>query len=112
MEKVLGGAQEDLNSGISSKRKGKDLIAYRMLIPNPPKEVVKCETKNFMESPSSLVLCAAGDIRVKSSPMTEFVVRYSNLRPTEDYVNRVGGTIKYWDSEQSRYIYLLMTKEE
>ena len=44
--------------------------------------------------------------------MTEFVVRYSYLRPTEDSVNRVGGVLVYWDSEKSRYIYLLMTKEK
>ena len=44
--------------------------------------------------------------------MTEFVVRYSHLRPTEDSVNRVGGMLVYWDSVQSRYIYLLMTKEK
>ena len=44
--------------------------------------------------------------------MTEFVVRYSYLRPTEDSVNRLGGMLVYWDSEQSRYIYLLMTKEK
>ena len=65
-----------------------------------------------MESSSSLVFCVSGDMRVKSSPMTEFVVRYSHLRPTEDSVNHVGGILVYWDSEQSRYIYLLMTKEK
>ena len=51
-------------------------------------------------------------MRVKSSPMTEFVVRYSHLRPTEDSVNRVGGMSVYWDREQSRYFYLLITKEK
>ena len=30
----------------------------------------------------------------------------------EDFVNRVGGMLVYWDSEQSRYIHLLMTKEK
>ena len=65
-----------------------------------------------MESSSSLVLCVSGDMRVKSAPMTEFVVRYSHLRPTEDSVNRVGGMLVYWDSEQSRHNYLLMTKEK
>ena len=65
-----------------------------------------------MESSSSLVFCVSGDMRVKSSPMTAFVVRYSHLRPTEDSVNRVGGILVYWDSVQSRYIYLLMTKEK
>ena len=65
-----------------------------------------------MESSSSLVSCVSGDMRVKSSPMTEFVVRYSHLRPTEDSLNRVGGMLVYWDNEQSRYIYLLMTKEK
>ena len=54
--------------------------------------------------------CVSGDMRVNSSPMTEFVVRYSHLRPAEDSVNRVGGILVYWDSEQSRFIYLLMTK--
>ena len=63
-----------------------------------------------MELSGSLVFCVSGDMRVKSSPMTEFVVRYSHLRPTEDSVNRVGGTLVYWDREQSRYIYLLITK--
>ena len=51
-------------------------------------------------------------MRVKSSPMTEFIVRYSYLRPTEDSLNRVGGMLVYWDSEKSRCIYLLMTKEK
>ena len=50
-----------------------------------------------MESSSSLVFCVSGDMRVKSSPMTDFVVRYSLLRPTEDSVNRVGGMLVYWD---------------
>ena len=44
--------------------------------------------------------------------MTEFFVRCSHLRSREDSVNRVGGLLVYWDSEQSRYIYLLMTKEK
>ena len=65
-----------------------------------------------MESSSSLVFCVSGDMRVKSSPMTDFVVRYSQLRPTEDSVNCVGGVLVYWDSEQSRHIFLLMTKEK
>ena len=52
----------------------------------------------------------SGDMQVKSSSMTEVVVRYSHLRPTEDSVNRVRGMLKYWDREQSRFIYLLMTK--
>ena len=51
-------------------------------------------------------------MRVKSSPTTEFVVRYSHLTPTEDSVNRVGGRLVYWDSGYSRYIYLLMTNEK
>ena len=65
-----------------------------------------------MESSSSLFICASGDMRVKPSPMTEFIARYSHLRPTEDSVNRVGGMLVYWDREQSRYIYLLITKEK
>ena len=44
--------------------------------------------------------------------MTDFVVRYSHLRPAENSVNRVGGMLVYWDSEHSRYIYLMMTKEK
>ena len=44
--------------------------------------------------------------------MTEFVVRYSHLRPTEDSINRVGGMLVHWDSEHLRYIYFLMTKEK
>ena len=51
-------------------------------------------------------------MRVESSPMTNFVVRYSHLRPTEDSVNCVGGMLVYWDSEHSRYIYLLITKKK
>ena len=113
MEKALGGAQEDLNSGSSSKKKIDDVIAHaRMHIPHPPREVVKYATGNFMESSSSLVFCFSGDMRVKSLPMTEFVVGYSHLKPMEDSVNRVGGMLVYWDSEHSRYIYLLMTKEK
>ena len=113
MEAALGGAQEDLNSGSSWKKKDMDVIAdARTHMPHPSREVVKYATGNFMESSSSFVFCVSGDMRVKSSPMTEFVVRYSHLRPTEDSVNRVGGMLVYWDSEQSRYIYLLMTKEK
>ena len=111
MEKALGGAQEDLNSGGSWKRKDADVIAHaRVHIPHPAREIVKYATVNFMESSSSLVFCVSGDMRIKSSPMTDFVVKYSHLRPTEDSVNCVGGVLVYWDSEQSRYIYLLMTK--
>ena len=113
MEKALGGAQEDLNSSSSSKKKNDDVIAHaRMHIPHPPREVLKYATGNFMESSSSSVFCVSGDMRVKSSPMTDSVVRYLHLRPTEDSVNRVGGMLVYWDSEQSRYIYLLMTEEK
>ena len=101
------------NSGSSSKNNIDDVIVHaRMHIPHPPREVVKYETGNFMDSSNSLVFCVSGDMRVKSSPMTEFVVRYSHLRPTENSVNRVGGMLVYWDSEQSRYISLLMTKEK
>ena len=113
MEKALGGAQEDLNSGSSSKKKNDDVLAHaRMHIPHPPREVVKYATGNFMESSSSLIFCVSSDMRVKSSPMTDFVVRCSHLRPTEDSVNCVGGLFLYWDSEQSSYIYLLMIKEK
>ena len=83
MEKALGGAQEDLNSGSSSKKKDTDVIAHATIqIPHPPRAVVKYATGKFMESSSSLVFCVSADMRVKSSPMTEFVVRYSHLRPT------------------------------
>ena len=113
IEKALRGAQEDLTSGSSSKKKDSDVIAHaRIQIPHPPRKVAKYATGNFMESSSSLVFCVSGDMRVKSSPMTEFFVRYSHLRPTEDSVNRFGGMLVYWDSGHSRYIYLLMTKEE
>ena len=96
MEKALGGAQDNLNSGGSSKKKNTDVIAHaRVHIPHPPREVVKYATGNFMESSSSLVFC------LSSSPMTEFV-KYSQLMPTEDSVNRVGGMLVYWDIEQSR----------
>ena len=98
MEKALSGAQEDINSGGSSKKKNDDIIVHaRMHIPHPPREVVKCATGNFKESSSSLIFCVSGDMRVKSLPMTEFVVKYSHLRPTEDSVNRVGGMLVYWD---------------
>ena len=110
MEKALGGAHEDINSGSSTKRKVMDVIAHaRMHIPHQLREVVKYALGNFMESSSSLVFCVAGDMQVKSSPMTEFVVEYSHLRPSEDSENLVGGMLVYWDREQSRYIYLLMT---
>ena len=113
MEKAHGGAQDDLNTGSSSIRKDADVIAHaRMDIPHPPREVVKYATGKFMQPSSSLVFCVSGDMRVKLSPMTEFVVRYSYLRPTEDSVNRVGGILLYWDSEKTRYFYLLMTKEK
>ena len=113
MEKAFGGAQEDLKSGKSSKKKDTDVIAHaRIHLPHPPREVVKYATGNFMESSSSLVFCVSGNMRVKSSPMTEFVVGYSHLRPTEDSVYHVGGVLVYWDSEHSRYNYLLMTKEK
>ena len=67
MEKALGGAQEDLNSGSSSKKKNADVVAHaRVRMPHPPREVVKYATGNFMESSSSLVFCVSGDMRVKS----------------------------------------------
>ena len=111
IEKAHGGAQEDLKSDSSSKKKNADVIAHaRTHIPQPPREVAKYATGNFMDSSSSLVFCVSGDMRVKSLPMTDFVVRYSHLRPTEDLVNRVGGMLVYCDSEQSSYTYLLMTK--
>ena len=45
METALGAAQEDLNSGSSSKKKDTDVIAHaRMHIPHPPREVVKYAT--------------------------------------------------------------------
>ena len=73
MEKALGGAQEDLNSGSSSKKKNTDVIAHaRVHIPQPPREVVKYATGNFMESTSSLVFCVSADMRVKSSSLTKF----------------------------------------
>ena len=94
MEKALGGAQEDLNGGKSLKTNDTDVNAHvRVHIPHPPREVVKYASGNFMESSSSLVFCVSGDMRVKSSPMTEFVVRYSFLRPTEDSVKRGGGIL-------------------
>ena len=112
MEKALGGAQEDLKGGFSLKEKDMDVIAHaRMHIAHPPREVVKYATGNFIESSSSLVFCVSGDMRVKSSPMTDFVVSYSHLRPTEDSNNRVAGMLVYWNSEQSRYIFLFMNKE-
>ena len=92
MEKALGGAQEDLNGGSSSKKKIYDVIAHaRMHIPHSPREVVKYATGIFRESSNSLIFCVSGNMRVKSSPMAEFVVRYSHSRPTKDSVNRVGG---------------------
>ena len=113
MEKALGGAQEVLKSGSSSKRETAAVLAHaRMHIPHPPKKVVKYATGNFMESSSSLAFCVSSDMQVKSSPMTEFVVRYSHLRPMEDSVNRVGGNLVFWDREQSRYIYFLRTEEK
>ena len=113
MEKGHGGAQEHLGSSSCSRKKNADVIAHaRVHIPHPPTEVVKYATGNFMESSGSLVFCVSGDMRVKSLPMTDFVVRYSHLRPTEDSVNRVGGMLVYWDRGQSRYIYLLMTEEK
>ena len=97
---------------VVARKKSTDVIAHaRMHIPHPPREVVKYATGNFTESSSSLVFCVSGDMRVKLSPMTEFFVRYPHLMPTEDSVNRVGGMLVFWDREQSRYIYLLMTKE-
>ena len=113
MEKALGGAQEDINSSSSSKEKNADVIAHtRVHIPHPSRALVKYATANFKESSSSLVFCVSGDMRLKSSPMADFVVRSSHLRPTEDSVHRVGGMLVYWDSEHSRYIHLLMTKKK
>ena len=76
MEKALGGAQEDSNSGSSSKRKDGDVIAHvGMHIPLPSRETVKYATGNFMESSSSpLVFCVSGKVRVKSSPVTELLL--------------------------------------
>ena len=70
LEKALGGAQEDLNSGSSSKKKEADVITHAEVhIPHPPREVVKYATRNFMETSSSLVICVSGDMQVKSSPI-------------------------------------------
>ena len=67
MEKALGGAQDDLNSGSTLKKKNDDVMAHaRMDIPLPPREVVKYATGIFMESSSSLVFCVSSDMRVKS----------------------------------------------
>ena len=94
MEKALGGAHEKLNSGTPSKKKIDDVIVHaRMHIPHPPREVVKYATGKFMETSSSLVFRVSGDMRVKSLPMTYFVVRYSHLRQSDDSVNRVGGVL-------------------
>ena len=114
MEKALGGAQEDSKSGSSSQRKHTDVIAHaRLHIPHHTRELLKYSTGNFMEWSSSLVFFRlSGDTGVKSSPMTDFVVRYSHLKPTEDSVSHVGGMLVYWDSEQPSYIYLSMTKEK
>ena len=113
MEKALGGAQDNLKSGSSKKRKDADVIAHaRMHIRHPPREVVKYATVSFMESSSSLFFWVSRDMQFKTSPMTEFFVRYSHLRPMKDSVNRVRGMLVYWDREKSRYIYLLMTKEK
>ena len=110
MENAHGGAQEDLNSGSSSKRKDPDVIAQtRMHNPQPPRELLKNETGNFMEPTSLLVFCVSGDMRVKTQPMTEFVVDYSHLRPTEDSLNRFGEFLVDWNRKESRYIFLLMT---
>ena len=103
MEIAVGGAQEYLNSGSSSKKKDADVIAHAKIhIPHPPRELVKNATGKYMESSNSLVFCVSGNMRIKTSPMTDFVVGYSHLRPTEDSLNRVGGMLLYWDSEQSR----------
>ena len=57
MEKELGGAQEELNSGSSSKKKDADVIAHaRMDVYHPPREVVKYATGNVMESSEFLRL--------------------------------------------------------
>ena len=90
IEKALGGAQEGLNSGSSSKMKNDDVIAHaRMHIPHPPRIVVKYATGNFMESSSSLTFCVSGDMRRCQLRNLLLDIR-TNLRPTEDSVNRVG----------------------
>ena len=59
MEKALGGAQDDLNSGSSSKRKDADVIPHaRMHIPHTLREVVKYATGNI--SWNCLVRCFFG----------------------------------------------------
>ena len=76
MEKAIGGAQEDLNGGSSSKKKNADAIAHaRIQIPHPPREVAKYAMGKITESSCSLVFCVSGNMRVKSSPMMDFVVR-------------------------------------
>ena len=52
-----------------------------------------------MESITSLVFCVSDGMRVKSSPLTEFVVKFLHLRPTEESENRVGVLLVYWDSK-------------
>ena len=81
IEKAFGGAQEDLTSGGSSKKKDADVIAdARMHIQHTPREVVKHETGNFIESSSPLVFCVSDDMPVKPSPLTGFVVNYLEFR--------------------------------
>ena len=100
-EKVFGDAQDNSNSSISLKKKEADVIVHaRMHIPHPPREIVKYAKRNLMETSNSLVFCVSGNMRLKSLPMTEFVVRYSHFRPRDDSVNRVGGILVYWDREQ------------
>ena len=111
MEKALGDAQEDLNSGISLQKKDTEVIAHaRMHVAHSPREVVKYATGNFMESSSSLVFCVSGSLRVISSPMTDFVVRHSHFRPIEVSVNRVGGVSSVL-GQRAIEIYLLIDKE-
>ena len=83
---------------------------FKMQLAHPPREVVRYREGDFLESPDSLVLCIAADMRVSTAPMKYFIRSYSHLSPLGESVNRVGGFLVYKDENLVRYVYLLITK--
>ena len=101
-DSALFEAERDLQAARTKAREKNDLsedIArhFKMKLAHPPREVVRYREGNFLESPDSLVLSIATDMRVSTAPMKSFIRSYSHLLPLGESVNRVGGFLVYKD---------------
>ena len=114
-DSALFEAERDLQAARNKAREKNDLsedIArhFKMKLAHPPREIVRYREGNFLESPDSLVLCIAADMRVSTAPTKSFIRSYSHLLSLGESVNRVGGFLLYKDENHERYVYLLITK--